>query len=175
MSLYGVPTGVSYGQNERVDELNDRLHARQFSDKPLAPNFSGRPVQTKHSRFQILDRRAPFQESILPMEPHNVETNFSPATHRGPPSTFLTHVDVESGLRNQTVALQKGSIQSVYVPDSSSDLYRVQVPSLTIGSPNPHPGLFVSQTFRDTRTANLNGSIGKDFFNNHTRTQLRGL
>ena len=29
MSLYGVPTGVSYGQNERVDELNDRLQSRQ--------------------------------------------------------------------------------------------------------------------------------------------------
>lgn len=178
MSLFlHVPTGVSYGQNERVDELNDRLHARQFSDKPLAPNFSGRPVLTKHSRFQILDRRAPFQEPIIPMEPHNVETNFSPATHRGPPLTFFTHVDVESGLRNQTVALQKGSIQSVYVPDSTSDLYRVQVASSsssTIG-PNPHPGLFVSQTFRETRTAAMNGSIGKDVFNNHTRTQLRGL
>lgn len=178
MSLYGVPTGVSYGQNERVDELNDRLQSRQFSDKPLAPNFSGRPILTKQSRFQILDRRAPFQEQIIPMEPHNVETNFSPATHRGPPSTFFTHVDVESGLRNQTVALQKGSIQSVYVPDSSSDLYRVQVPSSsssTIG-PNPYPGLFAQQTFRETRSVStMNSSIGKDVFNNHTRTQLRAL
>jgi len=171
MSLYGVPTGVSYGQNERVDELNDRLHARQFSDKPLAPNFSGRPVQTKNSRFQIMDHRAPFQEQILNVEHHNVETNFSPATHRGPPSTFFTNVDVESGLRNQTVALQKGSIQSVYVPDSTSDLYRVNVPT-SIG-PNPHPELFVSQTFRETRT--MDNNIGKDVFNNHTRTQLRGL
>jgi len=174
MSLYGVPTGVSYGQNERVDELNDRLQARQFSDKPLAPNFSGRPVQTKHSRFQILDRRAPFQEPIFAMEQHNVETNFSPATHRGPPSTYFTHVDVESGLRNQTVALQKGAIQSVYVPDSTSDLYRVQVPSSSTIGPNPHLGLFASQTFRETRTATMNNHIGKDVFNNHTRTQLRG-
>ena len=173
MSLYGVPAGVSYGQNERVDELNDRLQSRQFSDKPLAPNFSGRPVETKQSRFQIMDRRAPFQEQIIPMEPHTVETNFSPATHRGPPSTFFTNVDVESGLRNQTVALQRGSIQSVYVPDSTSDLYRVHVPSST--GPNPHPGLFVSQTFRETRTGTMNNNIGKDVFNNHTRTQLRGL
>ena len=171
MSLYGVPTGVSYGQNERVDELNDRLQSRQFSDKPLAPNFSGRPVLTKQSRFQILDRRAPFQEQIISMEPHNVETNFSPATHRGPPSTFFTHVDVESGLRNQTVALQRGSIQSVYVPDSTSDLYKVHVPS-SIG-PNPHPGLSASQSFRETR--HMNHNIGRDVFNNHTRTQLRGL
>ena len=170
--MYGVPTGVSYGQNERVDELNDRLQTRQFSDKPLAPNFSGRPVLTKHSRFQILDRRAPFQEQIIPMEQHNVSTNFSPATHRGPPSTFFTNVDVESGLRNQTVALQKGSIQSVYVPDSSSDLYCVHVPYSA--GPNPHPGLFVSQTFRQTGIT-IGNHIGKDVFNNHTRTQLRGL
>ena len=177
MSLYGVPTGVSYGQNERVDELNDRIQSRQFSDKPLAPNFSGRPVLTKHSRFQILDRRAPFQEQIIHMEQHNVETNFSPATHRGPPCTFFTHVDVESGLRNQTVALQKGAIQSVYVPDSTSDLYRLQIPSSSSSNigPNPHPGLFVSQTFRETRTATMNNNIGRDVFNNHTRTQLRGL
>jgi hypothetical protein len=171
MSLYGVPAGVSYGQNERVDELNDRLQTRQFSDKPLAPNFSGIPVPTKQSRFQIMDRRAPIKEHITAMEEHNVETNFSPATHRGPPSTFFTHVDVESGLRNQTVALQKGCIQSVYVPDSTSDLYKVKVPYST--GPNPHPELFISQTFRET-TRIVGNNIGKDMFNNHTRTQLRG-
>ena len=168
--FYGVPTGVSYGQHERVDELNDRLQSRQFSDKPLAPNFSSRPVLTKYSHFQITDRRAPFQESILPIEQHNVETNFSPATHRGPPSAFLSNIDVESGLRNQTVALQKSN-QSVYVPDSSSELYNVRLTPST--GPNPHPGLFLrDQTFSDLRARNEN--IGKDMFNNHTRTQLRG-
>lgn len=169
--MYGVPTGVSYGQNERVDELNDRLQSRQFSDKPLAPNFSSRPVLTKYTHFQTMDQRPPFQENILYMDQHSVESNFSPATQRGPPSAFFTNIDVESGLRNQTVALQKSN-QSVYVPDSNSELYKVRLPYST-GEQNTHPGLFVPQTFSDPFRAK-NESVGKDMFNNHTRTQLRG-
>lgn len=172
--LYGVPTGVFYGQNERVDELNDRIQSRQFSDKPLAPNFSSRPVLSKYSRFPVIDRRAPFTEEIKPYEVHDVQGNFNPGTQNGPPRGYFSNVDLESGLRNQTVALQKGCIQREYVPNSNSELYKVNVVSKP--GPNPHPSLFYNEsfnTFREGSVKQLN--IGNNVFNNHTRTQLRGL
>ena len=173
--MEGVQVGVIYGQHDRVDELNNRIMDRQFSDKPLAPNFSSRPVGTKYSRFGIADRRAPYEEEIRPVETHNLQTNFSPATQRGPPSTMLQNIDLESALRNQNVAFQRKALQSVYVPDSSSELFNVRV--LSTPGPNPHPSLFnrpsTQSIPREMNVRNIN--IGKDLFNNNTRTQLRAL
>ena len=175
--MYGVQSGVLYGQNERVEELNDRVRNRHFPDKPLAPNFSGRPILSKYSRFQIYDGRRPAEEQIVHVPPHNVNINFSPATSRGPPSTIIQNIDLESALRNQNVALQRNPLQGVYVPDSSSDLYKIQIPSSSssvLGS-NPHPSLFhrndLSSTPRELNVHHMN--IGQQTFNNHTKTQLR--
>ena len=173
--MYGVPKGICYGQNERVDELNERIQSRQFPDKPLAPNFTGRPIMSKQTRFPIADRRAPFQEPIQPVPMHNVETNFSSATHRGPSATFFQNIDTESGLRSQTVAYQRNVPQGIYVPHSNSDLYKVSVDFKP--GPNPHPSLFshspVESAPREQNARNVN--VGKDMFNNSTRTQLRAL
>ena len=173
--MYGVPTGIYYGQNDRVDELNSRIQGRQFSDKPLAPNFSYRPISTKYSLFPVIDRRAPVTEEIQKTDMHNVQTNFSPATHHGPPCAYFNNIDIETSLRNQNVALQNGAPQGVYVPNSTSDLYRVHVPSTP--GPNPHPKLFTQQSLSNNfRQSNVsNTPIGKETFNNHTRTQLRGM
>jgi hypothetical protein len=175
MKLYGVPSGALYGQNERVEELNDRLQSRQFPDKPLAPNFSYRPIMTKYSHFPVIDRRATAEEPIEPVPIHNVQTNFNPGTHQGPPNGFFVNVDLESNLRNQNSALQRCAPQGTYVPDSSSDLYRVQVPSTP--GPNPHPGLFQAnhETYQTFRQNYLPKSIGQDTFHNHTRLQLRSI
>jgi len=173
--LYGVPDGLLIGQQCRVDELNDRIVDRQFSDKPLAPNFDPRPVMTKYSHFPALDRKAPSSVAIQSSAPHNVHSNFSPATQNGPPNAYLRNIDTESSLRNQSVALQRGVTQSVYVPSSDSDLYKVHVPSKP--GPQPHSNLFEKQTFSATvREQNAQQStIGKDRFFNHTRVQLRNL
>jgi hypothetical protein len=174
MELYGVPSGILYGQNERVDELNERIQARQFSDRPLAPNFSSRPVLSKYSHFPIVDRRAPSEETIKQMPLHNVETNFSPATQKGPPGAYYANIDLESQLRNQAHKVQKHSNEHVYVPNSGSDLYKVHVPS--VPGPNPHPGLFSTNNGLKTFRQNLLPStIGRDTFNNHTRVQLRNI
>jgi len=172
--LYGVPDGLLIGQQSRVDELNDRIVERQFSDKPLAPNFSPIPVMTKYSHFPALDRKAPTTVPINVSLEHNVQTNFSPATQNGPPNTYLRNVDLESSLRNQTIALQRGATQGVYVPSSDSDLYKVHVTSKP--GPQPHSNLFEKQSFASTtREQNARqSSIGKDQFYNHTRVQLRG-
>ena len=173
--LYGVPDGLLIGQQCRVDELNDRIVERQFSDKPLAPNFSPIPVMTKYAHFPALDRKAPASVPIKSTLEHNVQTNFSPATHNGPPNTYLRNVDLESSLRNQSVALQRGITQGIYVPHSSSDLYKVHVPSKP--GPQPNMNLFEKPSFNPTiREQNAQqSSIGKDQFYNHTRVQLRNL
>ena len=174
-TLYGVPNGLLIGQQARVDELNERMVARQFPDKPLAPNFSSRPLMSKYSHFPIIERRAPTEEPINAVPIHNVHTNFSPATQNGPPRGYLVNVDLESDLRNQSVALQRCSTQATYVPSSNSDLYKVEVPS--VARQSSHPTLFASnyETYKTFRQDYLPASIGSDFFNNHTRTQLRGL
>ena len=165
--------GILYGQNERTDELNSRLTERQFSDRPLQPNYDPRPVPTKYSLFPITNRRKLMDEPLSPYLDHSVESNFAPITQNGPVDGYLQNVNTESSLRNQYFALQKGVDQSVYVPSSTSDLYNVSVVSRP--SIQPHQDLFNKPTFESRVHPNvMNPSIGNNLFSNHTRTQLRG-
>lgn len=174
--IYGVPQGIYYGQFDRTDELNMRTHSRQFSDKPLTPQYDMRPVSTKYALFPIIDRRTPSQthleQNLQNNENYNLSTNFSPATRNGPVSGYVSNVDKESTLRNLGIAIQRGAEQGVYVPSSNSDLYKISItPSPSI---QPHPELFRIDTFGSYRRAPV-GNIGNDIFMNHTRTQLRNL
>ncbi len=171
--IYGVPEGILYGQNERVDELNSRLTSRHFPDMPLAPNFDPRPVPTKYALFPMINRRTQPKESIQLLPRHHVEVNFNPGNAKAPPCGFIQNVDVETSLRNQTVALQNGAYQGTYIPSSKSDLYQVSVPYSP--SVQPHPDLFLKYDLNTNIPNKLNQSnIGKSTFSNHTRTQLRG-
>uniref|UniRef100_A0A6C0I4Y4 Uncharacterized protein n=1 Tax=viral metagenome TaxID=1070528 RepID=A0A6C0I4Y4_9ZZZZ len=173
--LPGLVDGVLYGQNERVDEINARQQARQFSDSPLEPNFSPRPVPTKFSLFPVVNPRAPATQPILPYPIFDPEANFNPGT-KAPSSGYYQNIDIETMLRFQTVALQRGAGQGVYIPSSTSELYNQTVPqqgqNRTDAQPNPH--LFERYTLDQTPNQNVVGSsIGSDMFFNHTRTQLR--
>ena len=84
----------------------------------------------------------------------------------------MNGIDIETTLRNQTFAKQRGLGQDMYVPSSESDLYKVSVVSRP--SEQPHMGLFSQNTFSNRAHPNVeNTTIGKDKFFNHTRTQLR--
>ena len=173
-SLYGVHTGVMTGQNERVDELNNRMQTRYFPDVAMAPNFDPRPMQTKQTLFPIINIRKDSIQPILSAPNHYVETNFNPGTSRAHSSGYFANVDTETKLRNQTAVLQHGAYQNVYVPSSQSDLYNVHV----VSSPSvqPFPGLFVKHSHNTNIPMSLqNGDIGKNRFSNHTRTQLRNM
>ena len=170
--IYGIPDGVLYGQNDRIDELNDRLSQRHFSDSPLEPNYDPRPVQTKRTLFPIVKNARHTTEPSLQYPVYNTSANFNPGNRIAPTAGFRQNVDVETVLRNQTFALQRGASQSVYVPSSASELYNVSV----VSSPSiqPHPDLFAPHTFSNQAHPNLAGvNIGNDRFFNHTRTQLR--
>jgi hypothetical protein len=173
--ILGIPVGVYYGQNERVDELNNRMSTRYFPDSPLQPNFDPRSVPTKYSKFPIINRRKTMNEPVVPYLDYNFSVNFNPGSQRAPPSGFLNNIDTETILRNQTIALQRGGEQGVWIPSSKSDLYQVYVPKGSNNEPQPHPELFNKTELDQTLRPNVRGSnIGRDRFFNHTRTQLRG-
>ena len=170
----GVVSGVQYGQFERLDEINNRIEARNVPDKPLPPNFDPRPVLTKYALFPMLDNRMPATVPIQPNYKYSLENTFTPAVMaRGPVSGFINNVHKESELRNQFFAHQRGADQGVYVPSSESDLYKVYIPSSP--SVQPYPLLFSTPTFNQEQHANLVNAphVGKDVFHNNTRTQLR--
>jgi hypothetical protein len=171
-NIQGATQGVSHGQHERTDELNQRISSRYFSDSPLQPNFAPRSVQTKHTLFPIVKNSRKITEQQNEYPEYNTQSNFNPGNDRAPTSGFINNVDVETVLRNQTFALQHGASQSVYVPSSNSDLYNVSVVSAP--SVQPYTDLFATQQFSTDIHPNLEGSnIGMDQFFNHTRTQLR--
>jgi hypothetical protein len=173
--MHGVVEGVSYGQNCRVDELNDRILDRNHPDHALPPNINNRPVQTKYALFPMLDKRMPTMVPIESNYDYSLETNFTPPiVANGPVSGYINNVNTESTLRNQFFALQKGADQSVYVPSSNSDLYKVTVVSRP--EEQPYPLLFKNGIVLDRSLhPNLknNPNVGKDLFHNNTRTQLR--
>lgn len=165
--------GIIYQQYERLNELNDRIASRQFSDRPLQPNYDPRPVSTKYSHFPIIDRRksTPPTPLVKYLE-YSPETNFASISGKGTVDGFLRNVNTESTLRNQYFALQNAN-QAVYVPSSSSDLYGFS--AVGRQETQTHPSLFYQPSFDSTPNANINSAIGSDRFFNHTRTQLRGL
>ena len=167
----GIVQGFFNGQQDRVDELNHRIQSRQFPDNALRPNFDPRPVPTKYAVFPIIDRKTP---ANFPIESYLDDYGFSTATQNGPAKTYLQNIDVETILRNQTVALQRGAAQGVFVPSSKSDLYRTNLPSPSIEITQPFPNLFNTSSFSNPASnAVLNQPIGKSTFFNHTRVQLR--
>jgi hypothetical protein len=173
-NLYGVIQGVAYGQNERVDELNDRISSRHFADSHLEPNLGSRAIPTKYSHFPIVNRRTPAKEPVLPFIDYNSNANFTPAVSRGPVSGYLNNVDTETILRNQVFANQRGADQNVYVPSSTSELYNVRVVSRPMEQ--THPLLFTKHQFNNAvHPNNQDRRIGNETFFNHTRTQLRSM
>ena len=171
-NIYGIPNGIYYGQFERTEELNNRIQDRNFPDKQLQMNFDPRPVATKYSLFPIIDRRTIPNENITKLDTYNLHENFYPGNSRAPPSGYLHNIEIENNLRNQYFALQHGAEQSVYVPSSNSDLYKVNVVSRP--SIQPHPDLFTKPELVGRTYTNVeNTNIGNDTFFNHTRTQLR--
>jgi hypothetical protein len=171
--IEGVHRNLVVGQFERLDEINNRISSRHFSDYPLEPNFSPRPVSTKYNLMPIMAKNSNPEPKvrIQPQLEHIVGMNFNPATRNGPYKTYARNVDTETVLRNQTMAFQKSS-QSIYVPSSDSDLYKVTVVSKPVDQPYKH--LFDAPSFVQGVHPNLAGkNIGKDRFFNSTRTQLR--
>jgi hypothetical protein len=121
---------TDYCQNEisvakMHQETNTRIYDRNIPSQMLQPYLDVRPVMTKYSYFPIVDPRRELKVPLQQMPVFNPHTMFNPGNTQSPWSGFASNINLESELRNQIYALQSCS-QSVYVPNSNSDLYTYQ-------------------------------------------------
>jgi hypothetical protein len=173
----GVVQGCLFGQNDRVDDLNDRMYGRYFPDNALRPNYDPRPVPTKYMKFPIInpEYKVRIQEPLKEYYPLNnttlgeTKTPFFSGSNNVP---IMRNIDLETNLRNQSNALQRGAHQGTFVPSSKSDLYKVEISNSSNMGEQPFPELFQNYTYS---TRPLNIDIGNAPLYNHTRTQLRNL
>lgn len=171
--IHGSISGIHVKQDHHDIIINERLHARQFTGStPLQPNYGFSSTSTRQNMFPILETRQPVKEPRADYQGYSVKTDTNSITRCAPPHTYLANVDVETSLQNRVFALGRSS-GSVYVPHSSSDLYKVEVEGGQWPS-QPHELLFSSHEL-STRENPIARKIGGDQFFNHTRTQLRGL
>jgi len=138
----------------------------------LQPYLDVRPVMTKYSYFPIVDPRKQINYNLKKQPTYNVHNTFNPGNTQSPWSGFASNINTESELRNQIYALQKCS-QSVYVPNSSSDLYEYGF--RTRVQPNPHDLLFQNETFPSFDPNPNKEIIGTNIFMNSTRLQLKDM
>jgi hypothetical protein len=161
--------------SEIHNETNQRIYDRNIPSQMLQPYINVRPVMTKYSYLPIVDPRKELNVKMENLPTFNPHTVFNPGNTQSPWSGFAANINTESDLRNQVFALQKCS-QSVYVPNSNSDLYNYSFhQSQQYQQYQPHDLLFNKQSF-DHFNPNPNSNIvGSQIFSNPTRVQVRDL
>ena len=168
----------AFGKNENTsqitDSINRRIYDRNIPSQILQPYLNVRPVMTKYSIMPIVDPRAPIKTPLEQMPLYNTSKVFNPGNATAPWSGYASNVNVESELRNQIYALQKCS-QSVYVPNSNSDLYKFSFKADKQGGQQyqPFPELFTEEKFNSFNPNPEN--VGDGLFNNCTRQQIKDL
>lgn len=180
--IQGVHQTPIVAQQERTDDLNIRLRSRQFPDFALEPQYDFRPVSTK---YQVLGTsNSPVFQTPAPKQTymeHNVAMNFNPATRNGPWKTYARNIDTETVLRNYAFGVDasrrlpiKTAVDTMYVPESNSDLYKDGTTVVERPSEQPYELLFARPAFDGAHNRwNAQSKIGADRFNNSTRTQLK--
>lgn len=166
------------GNNYRVEELNERILNRNdiYGLPSLEPNFTPRGIQTKYTRFSIIDdfNNPPTTIKINNLPNFMVETTFNPG-QRAPVSGYMANIDKETTLKNLNFGLQKGLGQNVYIPSSNSDLYKPTI--ISRSSIQPFPRINEQYNFDPTPHPNISNfpEVGNNYFFNATRYQLRGI
>jgi hypothetical protein len=159
--------------NSKIQEqTNTRIYDRNIPSQVLQPYIDVRPVMTKYSYFPIVDPRKPINVPLVQMPTYNVDKVFNPGNTVSPWSGFASNINTESELRNQIYALQKCS-QSVYVPNSNSDLYDYTFK--TVKQANPHELLFQNDSFSSFNPNPDDKTVGSGMFYNNTRCQVRDM
>lgn len=153
-------------------QTNRKIYDRNISSQMLQPYLDVRPVTTKYSYFPIVDPRKKIKTPLEQIPTYNVKNVFNPGNTVSPWSGFASNINLESELRNQVYALQKCS-QSVYVPNSKSDLYDYNFKTIT--QPNPHQLLFQNDSFQNFNPNPDDKIVGSSIFMNNTRVQVRDM
>lgn len=169
--MHGVVNGVFYCQEDRTQQLSDRMYSRNTSNAPIKMYYSIRPTQTRYVHLPIVDQRLPPTVQCQQKPIYNTQTMFAPTTSL-PFNGYQANIDTETRLRNTIFPLQSCP-QAYYMPGTQSDMYDASY--LTQGKHvnMTNPLLFHQEKFNafDPNTCN----IGHDQFYNHTRVQTKGL
>jgi len=157
--------------SHRNNEINSRIYDRNLPSQLIQPYISVRPVMTKYSILPIVDPRKQNSVKMEIMPTYNLEKVFNPGNTTSPWSGYSSNVNVESDLKGQIFALQKCD-QSVYVPNSNSDLYNYSFkPSIVSTRHNPHSLLFKEERYNEFNPIPENTHIS--LFNTATRNQIQ--
>lgn len=152
------------------ETVNQKIYQRNIPSAELQPYISVRPVMTKYSYLPVIDPRKKSSVGMINQPTYNVNV-FNPGNTQSPWSGFAANINTESELKNQIYALQKCS-QSVYVPNSNSDLYKVKISSTNQLS---HPLLFAENQFEKFNPNPDENIVGSSIFYNSTRSQIKEL
>ena len=153
-------------------QTNTRIYDRNIPSQMLQPYLDVRPVLTKYSYLPIVDPRRKINTPIKQMPTFNPHTTFNPGNTQSPWSGFASNINVESELRNQVYALQKCS-QSVYVPNSNSDLYSYSFKPNQVNQ--QHNLLFEEVNFNNFNQKSQSNMVGSQIFMNSTRAPIKEI
>ena len=169
--MHGVANGAYLCQQQRTQELSDRLWRRNTTTAPIKMQYSVRPVPTKYVHMPVVDCRRPANVPCLQNPIYNMQTMFTPSNSL-PFSGYQANVDIETKLHDTIFPLQ-ACPQAKFIPSTQSDLYQNQ--HLVAGRREvmTNPLLFKEPQF-SSFNPNLCGT-GYKLFNNFTRQQVRAL
>jgi hypothetical protein len=126
--MFGVINGLVLNENERMDAINSRIAQRTV--KANADYiFSPRPAATR-----------------CVLMPTVIAPTGSEPIRQKEPLPFMQNVDDESTLWN--IQFAANNCDLTYIPSSTSDMYKVSVPSTA--SVQTHPLLFTSSVHKES-------------------------
>jgi len=164
---------IRFNNYDKNNAINTELFNRNFPSGNLTMNFPFRPVNTKYTLMPTVNNVIKSIEPIANYNMYDSSNTFFPGTRKPHFCGFASNVDKESTLRNQFFALQKAD-QSRYIPDSTSDLYEMNIEQLP-QKVNLDATLLFDETKFNDFNPNLSNSIGHELFYNSTRVQLKDL
>lgn len=118
--MYGVIKGLKLCNQDRVEQLNDRIYSRYVPTFSPQMQFDPRPTPTKYMSFPISGGLPPVPTPIISRPSYDVSSSFLPGDS-APWNGF--DVNQESKLKNINFALQKCP-QATYVPSSKSEMFQ---------------------------------------------------
>lgn len=101
---------------DRVEEINNKIYSRVMPDTALKPNYDPRPIQTKYVHY---NENRNVNVNLLPPLSNKTKVStqmyldyypeviFNPGNSRGPIDCYVSNIEKENILRNQTAKLTK--------------------------------------------------------------------
>ena len=157
-------------QQERTDELNDRIMSRNYATQQMTPKYFSRPVSNRRVIFPKVDKRKDMSVVKGIFKEYDMSKAFHPGVG-GPYNAYSDNIDKESSLFNRFQPLQRCP-KTNFIPNSFSDLYMQMGPRPV----DQKEQFSLLQENIQFDKFNPNGcGLSQDTFDNHTRQQLKDV